>query len=274
MKISELLREGEEDPKRRKSSSALPGAPSIDDEPVDVERDDDGNAAGEFKQDAVAIGGGIYALSAWTYPEAWTGGGSSDILMHRITTLADDLGADIGDYESTDDDAVSNGRRLEVVFYNEQTHSMFRLSASGSDGTVQFIPALADLQQSGELTGSQIAKIRSIEATVQRWCDAVPEEAAVRDARGRPNTRSWRSAEDKVTGLFDFSAADVAGDDELSDPNSSAFWRGLNTRPKLSPEIQAKSDEFMKQLIARKRAEIEAKKAAEKSAGAGRGRRK
>lgn len=274
MKISELLNEAEQ-PKKKSgvtppqpaTQSKLPRARSIDDEPHDDEQGDDGSedsvdAEREFKQDAVGIGDGIYALSAWVYPDAWRGSGYSDMLMHRITTLAHELDADIGDYEGINDQTIADDRALEIVFYNEQTQTMFRLSASGSrgSGSVEFTPSLVDLQQGGMITNAQMPRLRSIEATVSKWCDAVPEEAAVDDAGGRPNTRAWRSAEDAVTKLFSFDAGDVGGDDAASDPDSAEFWSGSDVYQEPSPEGKKAGDEYMAQLLAKKRAEREAKK--------------
>lgn len=279
MKISELLREAAEEPKKKPKPSALPRAASIDDTPQDRDENDeqeddkdvDTDAAREFEQDAVSVGDGIYALSAWVYPDAWTGDGYSDMLMHRITTLADELDADIGDYEGINDQTIADDRGLEIVLYNSHTDTMFRLSASGSRGTVEFTPTLVDLQQGGMITNAQMPKLKNIERTVRAWCDAVPERAAVRSARGRPNTSTWRRAEDAVTKLFGFVDPGI-GDDESSDPESSEFWSKTSHREP-SPEDKKADDDFMAALMARKRAEMAAK-TAQKDAGPGRDKRK
>jgi hypothetical protein len=279
MKISELLREDDAaKPKAPKpGASRLPHAASIDDEPQDDGEDGDSedrdvpvNAEREFKQDAVSVGDGIYALSAWVYPDAWTGNGYSDMLMHRITTLADELDADIGDYAGIDDQTIERDRGLEVVFYNSHTQMMFRLSASASQGSVEFTPTLMDLQQSGMITNAQLPKLKNIERTVQTWCDAVPERTAVRGARGRPNTPQWRRSESAVTKLFSFVDPGVGGDDEMYDPESSSFWEKTSFREP-SPENKKAGDDYIAALLAQiDKEDAEAKK----KSGPGRDKRK
>lgn len=267
MKITELL-EGRIprkywQPHSRSSTteaSNLPSAPSLNDEPQDEldgeEADDeeatvDGNAVGDFKQDAVSIGGGIQALSAWVYPEAWSGGGYSDILMHRITSLADELGVDLGDYSHLNDQDMADGRRLEIVFFNEQTDTLFRLSASGNDGRVEWSPGLSDLQADGSVTNAQMAALKRIEAAVGAWVAAVPE-----DWMDEPRDRRWEAAERKVVKLFSFQAPDVDGDDgddpSESDPDHPNFWQGVDTRQDARAPDEAKKS--MDDLIARAQA--------------------
>lgn len=270
MKISELLET--RIPKKffmpnAKEASQLPSAPSLNDEPSavdgpgDAEVDDseenqvDGNAVSSFKQDGISIGGGIFALSAWTYPDAWSGGGYSDTRMHTITTLARELGIDVGDYEYLNDQDMADGRRLEVVFFNEQTDTMFRLSASGDSGRIEFSPNLADLQRDGSITNAQMSAVKKIEGTVAAWVQSVPE-----DWMDEPRDRRWKAAERKVVGLFDFGGGDDFGDEpEKSDPNHPSFWDGLDTRSGGDEEADAR---YMEELRAKKRAEKAAKLAA------------
>lgn len=265
MKIRELLEAVE--PKK----SNLPSAPSLNDEPSavdgpqddsqndtdDSQNDTDENAVAQFKQDGVSIGGGIFALSAWAYPAAWSGGGYSDTRMHTITTLARELGIDVGDYEYLNDQDMTDGRRLEIIFFNEQTDAMFRLSASGDSGVVEFSPSLADLQADGSVTNAQMRAVKKIEGSVKAWVDAVPENWA-----DEPRDRRWQAAERKVVGLFDFgSGGDVGGDDpSMSDPHHPNFWDGLDTRGGGDEEADAR---YMEELRAKKRAEKAAKLAAQ-----------
>lgn len=284
MKITELLEsiraarivEAPQPPRRGSALPTAPRAASIDDVEDDGE-DDEGplDSEREFKTDAVSIGESIYALSAWVYPEAWSGDGYSDMLMHRITSLANELDADIGDYEGINEQSIADDRRLEIVFYNELTKMMFRLSASGAQGSgsVEFTPSLADLQHSGMVTNVQLPKLRNIENIVRAWCDAVPESAEVDDAGGRPNTRSWKRAEDAVTKLFAFTDPGIGGDDAASDPDSSEFWSGSNVYQEPSPEGKKRGEEFMQKWREEMRAKMVAK-AAKKNAGPGRDKRK
>jgi len=263
MKITELLET--RIPKKffmpnAKEASQLPSAPSLNDEPSAVdgpgdaevadseENQVDENAVGDFKQDGISIGGGIYALSAWVYPDAWSGGGYSDILMNRISALAGELGVDLGDYEHLNDQEMADGRRLEVVFFNEQTNTMFRLSVSGSENKVEFTPSLTDLQSDGRVTNGQMSGLKRIEAVVTAWVQSVPE-----DWMDEPRDRRWQAAERKVVKLFTFSAPDVDGDDpSQSDPDHPDFWQGIDTR---DPGDEEAGKAGMARLIAKAKAE-------------------
>jgi len=225
MKISELLREAQEQPRKKSAgpASQLPTAPraaSIDDVDSDGDEEGDGDTHGdskhEFKSRAIGIGDGIYALSAWSYPDAWSGGGYSDMRMNAISALAADMDVQLGDYEHLSDHDMTDDRRLEVIFLNDQTDALFRLHASGANGTLEFSPSLADLQRNGMVTNAQMTKLKKIETTVRAWLNAVPEDWA-----DEPHDRRWHSAERKVVKLFDFGGDDVDGDDDpsFSDPN-------------------------------------------------------
>lgn len=267
MKITELLET--RIPKKfsmpsAKEASQLPSAPSLNDEPSAVdgpgdaevadseENQVDENAVSDFKQDGISIGGGIYALSAWVYPDAWSGGGYSDILMHRISALGSELGVDLSDYEHLNDQDMADGRRLEVVFFNEQTDTMFRLSASGDSATVEFSPSLMDLQQNGSVTNAQMSGLKRIEAVVNAWVQAVPE-----DWSEEPADRRWEAAERKVAKLFAFSAPDV--DDGDYDMDSDQFWSKVDTHREPEPEAKAAGDKLRAERMARLRAEMAAK---------------
>jgi hypothetical protein len=258
MKISELLTENQQ-PKQPKS--ALPTAASINDAPEELEYDDevDGqdeeetvNSERDFMDKASALGGGMYALSAWSYPDAWLGGGYSDMNMHTIATLADETQSDLGDYESLSDSEISDGRRLEVVIYNQQTQVVFRLSASGMEGggSVHFNPDLTTLQQTGSVTNPQMSKLKNLETLVRTWCDSVPEDVGT----GEPSDRRWAAAEKKVLGLFNFGG--FSGGDEEGDTDSSDFWAKTDAHRQLEPEHQKNVDDVMAKIMARKKAQM------------------
>jgi hypothetical protein len=276
MLISELLLENEL-PKHphNKPTSALPTAASLNDEPEELDLDDEVdsddeledenvNSEHDFKSNAVALGGGLYALSAWSYPDAWLGGGYSDMNMHRITSLADETDSDLGDYEHITDQDMADGRRLEVAIYNQQTQVVFRLSASAANEAVDFMPDLGSLQQTGSVTNAQMSKLKNLETIVQTWCKSVPEEF-----EGRPTERRWATAEKKITSLFDFGGGSFSGDDdhpERNDPNHPEFGANSDVYNKGDEEAGAAA---MAKIIARRKAE----KLANSSGGAGRGKR-
>jgi hypothetical protein len=270
MRISELLKENElNGPQVKQPASNLPSAASIDDQPqefdgeVDDTEDENVDSEREFKESAANLGDGLFALSAWSYPDAWTGGGYSDMRMHAIAALADETGSDLGDYEHITDQHIVDERRLEVAVYNQQTQVVFRLSAAAATEEIEFMPDLTTLQQTGSVTNSQMSKLKQIEATVRTWVGAVPEEF-----EGSPTDRRWAAAEKKVTGLFAFGGGTSGSGDhpEQNDPNHPEF--GANSDVYSAGDKQA-GDEFMAKLIAQKRAEREAKA----TGGAGRGTR-
>jgi hypothetical protein len=268
MKISELL-EGRIPRKywqpHANEASQLPSAPSLNDEPsaVDGNEDEfndqdqedvvDENAVRDFKQDGISIGGGIHALSAWTYPAAWSGGGYSDTRMHHITTLARELGADTAGIDHTGEQTMADDRRIEVAFFNEQTDTFFVMVASGASGEVEFFPDLSELQSSGGVTNAQMPTVKNIEQKVAAWAKTVPDGFEDVEPSGR-----WARTEAEVVKLFRMN--DASPDSEVDDPSHPSFWRGTNTRKPPSEEGKKRGEAGMAALMARKRAEIAARK--------------
>jgi len=269
MKISELLET--RIPKKffmpnAKEASQLPSAPSLNDEPSavdgpgDAEVDDseentvDENAVSQFKSAASSLGSGLFVLSPWDYPAAWSGETADDGRMHSAVVLAGDLGFDISSIENLSDQAVADGRRIDAVFLNGQTDTMFTLQASGASGDVQWTPSLSDLQTSGGVTNPQLTKLKKIEAALVAWTDAVPS-----GFEGERATGAWKRAE--VAVLKALSLLNVGGsvpDGGANDPAHPDFWRsGVTANAKGTPERQARakanSDKWIADFMAKKK---------------------
>ena len=93
MKISELLRESEENPTGQKRAHWLPGAPSIDDQPVDgddkIDGEEDSTADSPeikaFKDAANNIGADLYSINPFL------GGSDADKMNSTVAKIIKDL---------------------------------------------------------------------------------------------------------------------------------------------------------------------------------------
>ncbi len=169
MLISELLKENE----HPKHKSALPSAPSIDDEPEELELDDEEGAESEeddsgnsdkIKQVAGDIGGDLYSVTVYNTSDDFA-------RIEQITkpkwALEDFDSPAVNSYLSQSKHDISNDKTISCVIFNSRNGEFFRFDSGIA--TSGFEPDLHNLVSSGIIDSDQVNVLRDIGAAGEKY---------------------------------------------------------------------------------------------------------
>jgi len=183
MKISELLREGEENPKKPahhskiKPTSRLGSAPSIDDKPVDDDQTDsetdntedqtndlDPAIIDNLKRYAGDLGGDLYSVTIYNTSDDFAG---IEPISDVVSALEDLDSAVVAKYIDQDVYDISENKVITALIYNDRNGKCFVFSAAADGGGIE--PPIATLLNKGVIDDDQTSILETISQSGKRY---------------------------------------------------------------------------------------------------------
>lgn len=180
MKISELLgavraineakQRDAKIPSPKKPASRLASAPSINDEPGDVEgevddADDSNGAISDLKAKMGSMGGDLYSISAYNYDDEFSKIGPNKVVRRMLDAVDNPVISDYWQYDNMD---ITNDKIVSAVILNDRNDEFITFYCGA--GVNKFEPGdVQQLVRDGVIDNDQVSVLQQLKQSGEEY---------------------------------------------------------------------------------------------------------